>query len=182
MADWHLSRVGAPATEPLTLDQVKSDRGGIEHTLHDNDLNLYIQAAREAAENKTGRAFVDQKWQQVFSKVTSEDSALPLIRWPVKTIDKVLINGVEVDHSTFDFLPGDDSSIESDQFIGQKVTIIYSAGYGGAGDVPAAVKKWMLATIGTMYEHRESEVVGTIVSRVSYVDNLLSPYRISRFW
>ncbi|MBL4796730.1 MAG: hypothetical protein JKY50_04915 [Oleispira sp.] len=182
MADWHLSRVGAPATEPLTLKQVKSDRGGIEHTLHDDDFNLYIQAARESAESKTGRAFVDQKWQQIFSKISVEDSALPLIRWPIKSIDKVLINGIEVDHSTFDFLPGDDSSIESGQFVGQKVTVVYSAGYGGADDVPAAVKKWMLATIGTMYEHRESEVVGTIVSRVSYVDSLLSLYRIRRFW
>jgi hypothetical protein len=44
------------------------------------------------------------------------------------------------------------------------------------------VKKWMLATIGSMYEHRETMVVGTIVSRVSYIDSLLNPLRISRFW
>lgn len=180
--DWHLRLVGAPAEEPLTLAQVKSDRGGISHNLHDDDLNLYIQAARQSAEKKTGRALVTQQWQQVFSKISHEDCALPLIRWPIKTIDEVKIDGEIVDHSGFEFLPDDDSSICSDLFVGRRVIVTYSAGYGDAADVPADIKKWMLATVGTMYEHRESEVVGTIVSRVSYVDGLIKPYRISRFW
>jgi uncharacterized phiE125 gp8 family phage protein len=179
--DWHLSRVEVPAVEPLTLNQVKSDRG-IEHELHDDDLTMYIQAARESAEIKTGRAFVDQKWQQVFTNINVADIALPLVRWPVKEIDSVTINGELVDHSGFEFLPGDDSVISSTDFAGQRVVVTYSAGYGDQTAVPAAVKKWMLATIGTMYEHRESEVIGTIVSRVSYVDKLLNQYRISRFW
>lgn len=179
--DWHLSRVEAPAVEPLTLAQVKSDRG-IEHDLHNDDLAMYIQAARETAETKTGRAFVDQKWQQVFSDIRPGESALPLIRWPVKSINSVTINGELVDHASFEFLPGDDSVISSNQFIGQRVVVTYTAGYGDQTAVPAAVKKWMLATIGSMYEHRESEIAGTIVSRVSYVDKLLNQYRISRFW
>ena len=178
--DWHLSCVGAPAVEPLTLTQVKSDRG-ITHDLHDDDLTMYIQAARESAESKTGRAFVDQKWQQVFSNIGRADSALPLIRWPVKSIDSVTINGEVVDHAGFEFLPGDDSVISSKQFVGQRVVVIYSAGYGDASAVPAMVKKWMLATIGSMYEHRETMVVGTIVSRVSYIDSLIRGLRISRF-
>jgi uncharacterized phiE125 gp8 family phage protein len=179
--DWHLSRVEAPALEPLTLDQVKSDRG-ITHDLHNDDLAMYIQAARESAESKTGRALIDQKWQQVFSNIGQADSALPLIRWPVKSIDSVTINGETVDHTGFEFLPGDDSVISSKQFIGQRVVVTYSAGYGNATEVPAMVKKWMLATIGSMYEHRETMVLGTVVSRVSYIDSLLSPLRISRFW
>jgi uncharacterized phiE125 gp8 family phage protein len=179
--DWHLSRVEAPQREPLTLDQVKSDRG-ITHDLHDDDLTMYIQAARESAESKTGRAFVDQKWQQVFSNISQGDIALPLIRWPVKSIDGVTINGELVDHAGFEFLPGDDSVISSPKFIGQRVVVIYSAGYGNATAVPAMVKKWMLATIGSMYEHRETMVVGTIVSRVSYIDSLISGLRIRRFW
>lgn len=179
--DWHIRLVEAPKSEPLTLTQVKSDRV-VTHDEHDEDFERYIEAARQAAENKTGRAFITQKWRQDFTKITGDETALPLIRWPVKSIDKVLINGEEVDHSTFEFLPDDDAVIDSNKFIGQKVTVIYTAGYGDADSVPATVKQWMLATIGSMYENREIEITGTSISRFSFIDRLLSPYRISRFW
>jgi uncharacterized phiE125 gp8 family phage protein len=181
MADWHISRVEAPETEPLTLAQVKSDRV-VTHDEHDADFELYIQAAREAAEGKTGRALITQKWQQSFTEIGRDQTALPLIRWPVKTIEQVKINGEIVDHSKFEFLPEDDAVIDSSQFAGQKVTVIYSCGYGDAADVPAAIKKWMLSTVGSMYENRETEITGTIISRFSFIDNLIKLYRISRFW
>lgn len=176
--DWHTSLVEAPAQEPLTLTQVKTDRGGIEHDLHNDEFELLIQAARQNAEKRTGRALIDQKWQQIFTEISRDECALPLIRWPVKSIDKVEIDGVVVDHSGFEFLPGDDSSIYSETFAGKRVIVTYNAGYGDESKVPASIKKWMLATVGSMYEHRETVVTGTIVSRLSFIDNLISNYRV----
>jgi hypothetical protein len=64
------------------------------------------------------------------------------------------------------------------------ITIEWTCGYGDTADlVPSCVKQWMLAVIGTVYEHRESEV---IVARgrievMGYVDRLLDPIRVLKY-
>jgi len=64
------------------------------------------------------------------------------------------------------------------------IIIEWTCGFGDTADkVPAAIKQWMLANIGTVYEHRESEV---IVARgkievMGYVDRLLDPHRVVRY-
>jgi len=60
--------------------------------------------------------------------------------------------------------------------------ITYTAGYGtSAGDVPDAITEALLRMIGTMYEQRSDEVVGTSTARVTYdARRLLSPYRVIR--
>lgn len=60
------------------------------------------------------------------------------------------------------------------------VTISFVAGYGAAADVPAALKQAMLILIGTMFEHRESVVLGTIATRIPHTfDYLVAPYRVA---
>jgi hypothetical protein len=64
------------------------------------------------------------------------------------------------------------------------VLIEFTAGYGDtAAAVPACARSWMLTQIGSIYEHRESNV---IVARgkievLPYVDRLLDPIRIRRY-
>jgi len=51
-----------PAIEPVTVDEVK-DFSGIEYTEHDILLEGFISATRAAAEEYTGRAFIEQTIQ-----------------------------------------------------------------------------------------------------------------------
>jgi len=58
------------------------------------------------------------------------------------------------------------------------VRVQYRAGYA-SGAVPVPVVQAMLLTIGHLFENREENVAGTIVSEVKMgVQHLLSPYRI----
>lgn len=67
------------------------------------------------------------------------------------------------------------------------VSVSYTAGYGTAGsDVPACVRQAMLLMIGSMYEHREEIVKGTIIAELKLgmlpaAEALALPERIKRF-
>jgi len=61
------------------------------------------------------------------------------------------------------------------------VRIRFRAGFGDeAGDVPRAIRQWMMIAAGTMYEHREREITGEVVSQLKFVDGLLDPWRARR--
>lgn len=62
------------------------------------------------------------------------------------------------------------------------VSVTYVAGYGGATDVPQAIKQAMLLMISHWYENREAATVGVIASSLPMaVDALLTPYRVVAF-
>lgn len=58
------------------------------------------------------------------------------------------------------------------------VTIDFVAGYGGAAAVPADIKAAILLQLGDLYQNREAQIVGTIVSANATAAALLGPYRV----
>lgn len=172
--------ITGPEAEPLTLAEVKLDRV-VTHDQHNSLFEHYIQAARELAEQATGRALMPQVWQQL---VPAGQYEVPLEKWPALEIVSLSINGAEVDHAALiaagelEFYPGDNPLIVSRRFCGARVVLQYRAGYASASAVPASIKKWMLLHIGSMYEHRESEVSGTITTKLKYAGSLINHYRI----
>lgn len=175
--------VAGPTSEPVTVAEAKLDRD-VTHSLHDSLFEQYIQAAREMCESRTRRALMPQTWQQL---CVNSDSEIDLEVWPVSEIVSISIDGEAVDHAaliddgTIYFGAGDSPLVESSLFSGARVIILFKAGYATAEDVPAALKKWMIAHIGSMYEYRESEIVANSIQRTRYIDGLLSPYRVRGF-
>ena len=55
------------------------------------------------------------------------------------------------------------------------VQVVYTAGYTV---IPSDIKSWMLLQIGQWHEQREAVAAGIQVTRMPFVDALLSPYRI----
>src|SRR5690554_5213068 len=86
--------VQGPASEPLTIAEVKQDRA-VTHDLHDALFTQYIQAARELCESRTRRALLPQTWQQL---CVNADTEIALEVWPVSEIVSISINGEAVDH------------------------------------------------------------------------------------
>lgn len=172
--------ITGPEAEPLTLAEVKLDRV-VTHDQHNSLFEHYIQAARELAEQATGRALMPQVWQQL---VPVGQYEIPLEKWPALEIVSLSINGAVVDHAALiaagelEFYPGDNPLIVSRRFCGARVVLQYRAGYATAAAVPASIKKWMLLKIGSMYEHRESEIAVTATTRLKYVGSLINHYRI----
>lgn len=58
------------------------------------------------------------------------------------------------------------------------VTINWKAGYGGAANVPRAIRQAMLMLIGHWYDNREAVVIGATVEKLPLaVEALLAPFR-----
>lgn len=60
----------------------------------------------------------------------------------------------------------------------ERIRIDYTAGYGGASDIPDPIVQSMLLNIGDMYENRETQVIGQPINENPASINLLFPYRI----
>ena len=177
----HRALIVSPQAEPLTLEQVKTDRGGISHAQHDDMLTGLITAAREAAEKRTDRALLPQTWRELYVSAPCE---IDLSIWPAREVVAVTIDGEAQDvaqliaDEDLEFRAGDRAMVISHLFRGKRVVIDYSAGYNDSAAVPYSIKQWMLLQIGSMYEHRESEIAGTITTKLKYVDGLLNQWKV----
>lgn len=61
----------------------------------------------------------------------------------------------------------------------EAVKVLFTAGYGTPDDVPEDIKAGVEYILGTMHEHREEVVTGTIATRLPFASEaLLSPYRV----
>lgn len=164
-----------PVIEPVSVPDAK-EQATVEHTEHDAMFERLIQAAREEAEQRTGRALLSQVWQQ---RGDAEGNVVFLRRWPVLDVVSVSDERGLLDASAWQAERGDFPVVIATEGFQGTVTVEYAAGYGDApSDVPTPIRQWILATVSAMYEHREKAVSGTITSEFSFLDGLLDPYRV----
>lgn len=189
-----LTLLTAPGEEPITLADAKAQLR-VDHTGDDPLITGLIATARQAAEARTGRALVTQKWRQT------------LDAWPIDGVielDKprlISVEAVSYLDSTGTRQTLDPAAYQAvtDTLIGTvqpaygtdwpacretpgSIRVDYTAGYGNAAAVPQPIKAWMLLAIATWYGQREAIITGTIVAELprSFWDGLLDPYRIPR--
>ena len=183
--------VTPPAEEPLTLTEAEEHlriEDGADHQV----TSRLIAAAREHVESYTWRALVTQTWELALDEFPS--GAIDLAKGRLGSVVSVRYRdsaGVEqtLDAGAYQIddvsepgriLPAPGTSWPSTE-AGRvnAVRVRFVAGYGGAAAVPTPIKAAMLLLVGHLYEHRESEILGTVVSPLHFaVDALLSPYRL----
>lgn len=167
--------VTPPDIEPVTVEEAKV-QARVEHDADDALIEQLIAAARDAAEQRTGRALITQTWQQ---RGRPRDDVLELRRWPAIEVLSVSDEDGALSAADWRSVVGEAPEVELLNDPGGEITVEYTAGYGATAEVvPASIRQWILIAVSTMYEHREGEVTGTIVSEVGYVDNLLNDYRV----
>ncbi|QPI64458.1 head-tail connector protein [Vreelandella venusta] len=167
--------VEPPAVEPVSVAEAKV-QSIIEHDEHDEMVALLIMAAREEAEQKTGRAFITQTWRQ---RGHSNGGGFELRRWPVLEVLSVSDDRGELPESDWTAQVGDFPIVEPVGRFQGVVTVLYKAGYGVEGEaVPAPIRQWILVTAASLYEHRELAVTGTITSKHDFLDGLLDYYMV----
>lgn len=94
-----------------------------------------------------------------------------------QTLDSSLYT-VDKDSEPGWVFPAPGQSWPATKAIQNAVRIRYTAGYGAAADVPAAVKLWIHAHLANSYRNRESVVVGESVAELPHVETLLDALRI----
>lgn len=163
-----LTCITPPTTQPVTIEEAKSF---CRILTNDDDaiISLLIDAATDYAQNVTGR----QLCTATYEIVVGGEQSLRLPKAPLKAITSIMCNGVDLDYSLhYDY---DVAFIEFSAT--DDVTITYECGYDV---IPASLKAWCLNKVSTLYENRESIVVGLSVAEVpsSMIDCILDHYKV----
>jgi uncharacterized phiE125 gp8 family phage protein len=195
-----LSLSSAPATEPVTLAEVKAHLR-VDHTA-DNDYieDFIIPAARRLAETMTHRAFITQTWILRLQGFGLAPIYLP--RPPLVSITSVAYTDTAGDSGTFSsgatgylleqpsgeqaqhasIRPAYSVSYPSTRDIVDSVVITYVAGYGAASAVPKGIKQAVFMLTEDLYQNRASQVIGKSISTAAMTaEMLLKPFVVSRF-
>ncbi|MFZ5821796.1 MAG: head-tail connector protein [Chloroflexota bacterium] len=185
-----LTLLTAPAEEPVSLSEAKTHLR-VEHTDDDVLITGLIAAARQAAEARTGRALVTQKWRQTLD-AWPDDGVIELDKPRLISVESVSYLAIDGTRQTLD--PAAYQAV-TDTLIGTvqptygtywppcrdtpgSLRVDYTAGYGNAAAVPQPIKGWMLLALATWYAQREALVAGVSLAELPRAvwGSLLDPY------
>ncbi len=185
--------VTPPATTPVTLQELKQHlrlvAGAETYTTEDGPLQIYLDAAVAHLDGYTGilgRCLVTQTWRQDFDG-WGRTLRLPLLAAGVSSVkyrdSAGQLSTVSADNYSLkadnvgsyvrldnDFAyPGDLAQTNG-------VLVEFTAGYGVAVDVPAALKAAVLLLAGDMWRNRAATMESGMVENPA-VAALIAPYR-----
>lgn len=176
----------APASEPITLEEVKNHLK-VDFSTDDTLIESLIVAARQYCENYTNRKLITQTIEEKFDGFP-DDRFLNLSVPKVISITSVKYLDTSEVEQTFAAENYDLSSHQWPPFVLLKlnknwpsvlgrrdvVTVEYVVGFGAASDVPAVIKSAMLLVIGDLYEKRTDSVKKLPTA----AQHLLNQYRV----
>lgn len=189
VSSYGLSVVTPPASEPVTLDEVKLHLR-IDGNYEDSLLSSFITAARAYCEQYTARALITQTLQ-LYMDAFPWHSFIQIPMPPVQSVSTftyVDINGATqtVDPSVYMLDTTQNAAYVRLQYNQvwppsvrrqpQSVQLQYVTGYGAASSVPEAFKVAIKLIVADWYENRENAEAMTTNKRAS--DAVLMPYRV----
>lgn len=176
-----------PTFEPVTLAQVKANCR-IDGADEDALIGTLISAAREMAEQITGRSLATQTWERVLDAFPCGE--IELYNPPVAAIVSVKyidLDGVEQtldsslyaldsDSSPAWLLPAWGTDWPTARDSANALRVRYTAGYA-EGACPQAIQHWLLAMVAHAYRNREA-ASDKPMQRLPFLDGLLDRYRV----
>lgn len=185
-----LKTYAAPTVEPLTVDQV------MEHLRldeYETMLPLLIASARVSAEAATSLALMTQTLDLYLDAFPAAEIILP--RSPLQSVTSITYTDTDgatqtlaaseyqVDTASAPprIVPAYGKSWPSTRQQINAVKVRFVCGHTDAASVPADVKAWMLLSIGTAYEHRESIATGEDFVEMPHIDRLVAANRVHNF-
>lgn len=185
------TQTAAPATTPVTLTEAKLHLR-LDHDSEDALVTMLIEAATAHLDGYAGilgRCLVTQTWKQEFDGF-ARTLRLPLLAATISSITYLDDDGTTTTTVTstnyalhHDALGSyvrfiDDYSIPGDLWETKAVAVTFTAGFGAAAAVPAAIKAAILLLVGHWYANREAVNIGNSTSSLPFaVDALLTPFR-----
>jgi uncharacterized phiE125 gp8 family phage protein len=155
-----------PEAEPITLEEAKL-HCKVEVDDDDDLIEALITAAREYCEGFQRRAYITQTWELWLDSFPSTPLTLPLP--PLQSVDSIKYYDTDNIETEFEEYYVDTNSEPGRLELNygeswptvilrdiNSVCITFTAGYGGAGDVPQKVKQAILLIVSAWYENREN--------------------------
>jgi uncharacterized phiE125 gp8 family phage protein len=180
-----------PAEEPVTLTQAKAQLK-VTDTTEDTLITRLITVARQMCEADSGRSFITQERTVKLDRFPCGDIILPY--GPVQDVDDftyIDTAGVEQTltvnthykedlHSDIARLRAVDSWPQAKDEM-NSVTVVYTAGYGDAADVPECAKQAILQQLASLHQNREDETNGPLTLISWHSRRLLDPIRVDHY-
>ncbi|NUA26110.1 head-tail connector protein [Cupriavidus basilensis] len=180
-----LRRTTQPVGEPVSLEEAKLHLR-VDHDDEDDRIKSLIVTARMDAERRLRRTLLLSGWTLTCDDFGAlyELPMAPLVA--VTSIAYVDAMGApqvlaptayRVDPTSE---PGRVVRVSQWPFTARQpaaVTVIYTAGYAVAADVPAPIRQWILLAVGDLYANREASAERPKVPQ-DFADRLLDPYKI----
>ncbi|MBK6905553.1 MAG: phage head-tail connector protein [Saprospirales bacterium] len=177
-----------PATEPLTLTEAKLHLK-VDTTADDDLITALITATRQSVERYCNSALITQTVTEKYDCFTSRGFRLSVS--PAIAITSVSYTDSAGDNQTLDaaIYGLDNYSRPARVFLKENqqwpqtrvepntVTVVYTAGYGAASDVPGPIKTAMKLMLADLYENRQDSAR----TMPSASQRILDPYRINYF-
>lgn len=191
--------IGAPSELPVSLAVAKSHLR-VDYTDDDALIGLYLAAAVSHLDGLAGilgRAIVSQQW-----RVSIDGGAMPnsgeWVEFPVLSLisvqsvkyyntSNVLITASLADYeivktASWAYIqPATDKTWPAVFDRADAFQVEFTAGFGDAAAVPAAIKSAILLMVGDMYRNRETVAIGAaanVIPMSATVDRLIAPYRL----
>lgn len=167
-----------PAEEPVTVDELKA-HANIETDEDDTIIATYLKAARAKTEHFTWRQFVEADYTLTLDRFPTADY-IDLPRPPLVSVESIEYYDTAgtlqtLSESSYSIDAGTEPGrIYIDRSVGwpsvadrrNAVSVLYTAGYGGAEDVPDDIKLSILMKAAHWYENREEVIVGVSVAPI----------------
>lgn len=171
-----LTRVTAPASEPITLAEAKLYLR-VDSNSEDSLITDLIVAARMSAEAWLKSSLITQSWKLVYNDYLDDAVALPMS--PIVNIASVVVVNRDATTQTISasnyYLNAAKNMLLFDNYVsGFSIEITYNTGYGTASQIPYPIKYGILAHIAAMYDERG--LMGQ-VNLPPQVSALYSPFR-----
>jgi uncharacterized phiE125 gp8 family phage protein len=180
----------APTVEPIDRDAIGKLDLKLDGTTEDALLDIWIQAAREKIEERTGLSLITQ------TRVMKLDhfprcGYIELLYGPVQSV----VVTYQDENDATQTLASSEYWLDthgictihvknywpSTKDRPAAVTITYVAGYGStAASVPAALRSAVLMRLAHMYENRQSVVPGAMDTVPLGEDDLITPYIVTQ--
>lgn len=180
-----LTLLSPPASEPVTLDEMKAHLR-VTETHEDALISGVLVAAVRAIEARGGLALMPQSWRVSFDAPPLETVLLPLT--PVASIDAVTV--IDADDATqpvaahlYEAAAGAPGRVRPagpwprpGRAI-DGVRIDFTAGYADAASVPEPLKQAVKLLAAYFFETREAAAETKIYTVPKSIDALIAPYR-----
>ncbi len=184
----------APAEEPLSLDEIKTQLKLGSSTSEDDYLTSLLITARTMVERYLNRSLITQTW----TGYSYDWCELDFDNQPVQSVTSIKYYGLgntgsistlATDQYWIDLIEGE---IEFRYSVTRplleperpnRIEIEYVAGYGDDGTtVPDPIKHAIKILITDMYENRGQYVIGSIVNKIpGYIADLIHSYKMYNF-
>ena len=192
MNHYSLKQTVAPAAEPISREEAAEHlRENTTSAATLSYIDRLIVMAREQVEAFIQRQLINATWQLRLDRWPSPNRLL-LPMSPVSSVTTFKYyntSGTLTTLATTEYVLDEDAEPARIMEAFEKtwpvlrnrpgaVEITYVAGYGAAGSsVPASIRQAMFLLIGTMYENRETLVIGAPAHELPLtVERLLNPY------